>query len=259
MPVDLRAQLPQRGISGSYKSGADAIIVSGKRCGCDSIDTLKYVAEWRIGANSLVMSFVNERPIRVFRSAKYIRTYNLGTTNGALDGGTSFYRYDGLYNIVGMHAPPSKNLFPFAHPLMTRETYIATHSVVYFLSVWSVLESYTRPPGALWVHLESPLQFFLAKIILRFHNEWALSRKKKCDCCNWRKNQSRREANKMVQRDWPQGRIMVRMFGRRFLWSSKRNQWYKINIFCCPLPLFKSCATLLLLGNESLIQVEKDV
>mmetsp|Transcript_10963 Transcript_10963/g.27767 ORF Transcript_10963/g.27767 Transcript_10963/m.27767 type:complete len:316 (+) Transcript_10963:166-1113(+) len=115
-------QLPQRGISGSYKSGADAIIVSGKRCGCDTIDHLKYVAEWRIGANSLVISFFNERPVRVFRSAKYIRTYNLGKTNGALNGGNGFYRYDGLYSIIGMHAPTSKIFFIRLKPV-TRELY----------------------------------------------------------------------------------------------------------------------------------------
>ncbi len=120
--LDFCAQLPQRGISGSYKSGADAIIVSGKRCGCDTIDHLKYVAEWRIGANSLVISFFNERPVRVFRSAKYIRTYNLGKTNGALNGGNGFYRYDGLYSIIGMHAPTSKIFFIRLKPV-TRELY----------------------------------------------------------------------------------------------------------------------------------------
>ena len=109
----LELKLPQRGISGSYQSGADAIIVSGKRCGWDSIQNLKYVAEWRIGANSLVMSFLKNSLLRVFRSSKYIRRYNLGETSMDVGAGrSSTYRYDGLYKIVYFQAPIRKSIIP---------------------------------------------------------------------------------------------------------------------------------------------------
>ena len=109
------AQLPQRGISGSHKCGADAIIVSGKRCGRDNIENLKYVAEWRIGGNSLVISFLKKSPIRVFRSAEYIRNYNLGETCTVIKGHSTFYRYDGLYRIVYVQAPTGKIFHHFVH------------------------------------------------------------------------------------------------------------------------------------------------
>ena len=66
-------QLHHRGISGTLRQGADAIIVSGKREGVDTVDRLMYVAEWRIGANAMWKSYVEEKEIRVFRSAQYER------------------------------------------------------------------------------------------------------------------------------------------------------------------------------------------
>ena len=142
---------------------------------------------------------------------------------------------------------PQVRFFSSRSSPMIWENCIATNSVVYF--VWSVLASYARPPRTLWVLLESPIQFFLAKIILRIHNERTLSRRKKYVCCNWRKNQSRMEANEMVQRDWPQGRVMVRILCRRFIRCQVRIET-KITT-TQPLASFESCATLLLLGNKS--------
>ena len=103
-------KLPQRGISGSQSFGADAIIVSGKRCGDDDVEHLRYVAEWRIGANSLFMSFAQQSVIRVFRSAKYIESNNIGGTDVARDqkSTSNLYRYDGLYRIAQVKAPRGK-------------------------------------------------------------------------------------------------------------------------------------------------------
>lgn len=100
-------QLPQRGISGSYDSGADAIIVSGKRTGSDTIENLRYVAEWRIGGNSLVISFLKQSLVRVFRSSKYLRGHEFGGADKPLHRNctSASYRYDGLYRIVHMQAP----------------------------------------------------------------------------------------------------------------------------------------------------------
>ena len=102
--------MPQRGISGCYQSGADAIIVSGKRFGCDDFENLKYVAEWRIGANSLVISFLRQSPIRVFRSAEYIHINNMaGRATFCTNNTSNFYRYDGLYRIAYINAPVGKS------------------------------------------------------------------------------------------------------------------------------------------------------
>ena len=110
----------QRGISGCYRSGADAIIVSGERCGDDTFNTLKYVAEWRIGANSLFKSFVQQTTIRVFRSARYIghnNIYSSNVVNGICSiidanirsSSSNLYRYDGLYTIVRVEPPTGKH------------------------------------------------------------------------------------------------------------------------------------------------------
>ena len=119
VPSFLTKKLPQRGISGSYRSGADAIIVSGKRCGYDDYENLKYIAERRIGANSLVISYLQNILIRVFRSAKYICMDN----NGGTDTMTwdrrctsNLYRYDGLYRIVHVGAPSGKITLLFLSP-----------------------------------------------------------------------------------------------------------------------------------------------
>jgi hypothetical protein len=112
----LDKKLPQRGISGRYRSGADAIIVSGKRCGYDDYENLKYVAEWRIGANSLVLSYLQNTLIRVFRSAKYLCIR--GTDIMAWDRRctSNLYRYDGLYKIVNVGAPSGKITSSFLSP-----------------------------------------------------------------------------------------------------------------------------------------------
>lgn len=124
-------QLAQRGISGCLRSGADAIIVSGQRRGEDTLENLKYVAEWRIGANSLFKSFVRRSSIRVFRSARYIRAQNMRSTGGGGSssnssttttttggrrtipsdriGASRLYRYDGLYTIAQVKPPVEPN------------------------------------------------------------------------------------------------------------------------------------------------------
>ena len=105
-------QLMQRGISGCRQSGADAIIVSGERRGNDTFHTLKYVAEWRIGANALFKSYVKQSTIRVFRSLRYLKKNSMVKNTGFKESqyGTSrLYRYDGLYSIVQVQPPVGKN------------------------------------------------------------------------------------------------------------------------------------------------------
>jgi hypothetical protein len=67
--------------------------VGGKRDGYDNYDTLRYVAEWRIGANALWKSYIRRHDIRVFRKV-------------GIASHVSRYRYGGLYRIVKV-IPPS--------------------------------------------------------------------------------------------------------------------------------------------------------
>jgi hypothetical protein len=128
---------PQKGISGTGSYGADAIIVSGGRkdgIGYDTFDNLLYAAEWRIGGNALWTSYVEQYPVRVFRSSQYRQSQfracawqqpqllplsGFGPrTVGSLNNDErknnnnkvtsylkSYYRYDGLYRIVRVHPP----------------------------------------------------------------------------------------------------------------------------------------------------------
>ena len=83
--------------------------MSGKRCGEDDFENLNYIAEWRIGGNSLLKSFAQQSVIRVFRSESYIHNHSKlqrGIVRAWFERGTSnLYRYDGLYKIAGF-APP---------------------------------------------------------------------------------------------------------------------------------------------------------
>mmetsp|Transcript_8262 Transcript_8262/g.24440 ORF Transcript_8262/g.24440 Transcript_8262/m.24440 type:complete len:222 (+) Transcript_8262:432-1097(+) len=100
------------------QSGADAIIISGKRNGDDNLDNLCYVAEWRIGASALYKSYLKLSPIRVFRSLEYIlKNVALVETkqstardprNSSTATMSKLYRYDGLYTIVKMRPPTGK-------------------------------------------------------------------------------------------------------------------------------------------------------
>eukprot|EP00536_Pseudo-nitzschia_multiseries_P018381 jgi/Psemu1/328817/estExt_fgenesh1_pg.C_24610001 len=136
-------QLLQRGISGCKGSGADAIIISGKRNGDDDLDNLRYVAEWRIGANALAKSFLERSSIRVFRSLQYIRNnaalarteQSKSTSRDSRNSSTSttcttkskLYRYDGLYKIVQMKPPiDPKGTFEF---FMIRQGTHFSHTV----------------------------------------------------------------------------------------------------------------------------------
>jgi hypothetical protein len=108
-------QLWHRGISGASRHGADAIIVSGKREGMDNGHQLLYVAEWRIGANALWKSYVDNRQIRVFRSLSYERngmtTFSESTGKDdwrrqcGLSSYNRRYRYGGLYRIARAEPP----------------------------------------------------------------------------------------------------------------------------------------------------------
>lgn len=104
-------KLLQRGISGTSQAGADAIIISGKRNGEDNLDTIKYVAEWKIGANALFKSFTHQLTIRVFRSLEYIRRENAlgsGVVSDHRRSTSKLYRYDGLYTVVQVKPPTGK-------------------------------------------------------------------------------------------------------------------------------------------------------
>ena len=92
----------QRGISGNQLVGCDAIIVSGLRhdgLGKDQLFRLDYGASSKEGALSVLKSYTEEIPIRVFRSSVLRSPYKAlsKTTSPAC------YRYDGLYKVEVVH------------------------------------------------------------------------------------------------------------------------------------------------------------
>lgn len=100
-------RMQQRGISGNMKAGADAMIVSGLRedkLGCDNFCQLVYAVEKLKGGMSVVMSYNENKPIRVFRSSNYKSPYRAITLNDTKESST-VYRYDGLYKVVNMCNP----------------------------------------------------------------------------------------------------------------------------------------------------------
>ncbi|CAJ1931798.1 unnamed protein product [Cylindrotheca closterium] len=100
-------RVQQRGISGNRKTGADAIIISGRRKDNfeqDNFRFLEYAAEGRIGAIGLVESYNKRLPIRVFRSSTYRSRYRAIPKSIHKDKRTK-YRYDGLYKIVSYTKP----------------------------------------------------------------------------------------------------------------------------------------------------------
>lgn len=100
-------RMHQRGISGNRKTGADAILVSGRRddnLEHDGFLSLSYAAERRIGALGLVESYAKSLPIRVFRSSKYRSPYRAIAKCTSTDTPTK-YRYDGLYKVVSYSKP----------------------------------------------------------------------------------------------------------------------------------------------------------
>lgn len=100
-------RMHQRGISGNRETGADAILVSGRRDDnfeYDDFLSLTYAAERRIGALGLVESYNKSLPIRVFRSSKYKSPHRAIAKCTNTDTPTK-YRYDGLYNVVSYSKP----------------------------------------------------------------------------------------------------------------------------------------------------------
>ena len=100
----MRAHTGQRrGVSGNMHTGCDAIIVSGKWKGRDQLANLFYSADSRVGGKALDYSAEKALPIRVFRSTAYKHAYHAAIPRGlsTLGGSTAFYRFDGLYMIVG--------------------------------------------------------------------------------------------------------------------------------------------------------------
>ncbi|KAG7370548.1 2OG-Fe(II) oxygenase superfamily-domain containing protein [Nitzschia inconspicua] len=110
-------QLMQRGISGSGKLGADAIIVTGQRKGYDNGTELCYEAEWSIGGNALCRSYDEGYDIRVFRSEEYCQeqfgpasisdtTADETSSNPNRTGRNQvFYLYGGLFRIDRVEKP----------------------------------------------------------------------------------------------------------------------------------------------------------
>lgn len=97
--------MQQRGISGNMKDGCDAIIVSGLRedkLGTDDFLKLMYAAESVKGALSVLCSFEQNKPIRIFRSSIYNSPFRAIGRNSKLQ---RFYRYDGLYRVVKFKRP----------------------------------------------------------------------------------------------------------------------------------------------------------
>lgn len=101
-------QQQNAGISGNMQSGADAIIVSGKREDGLEKDTffhLTYAAERKIGALALVKSCEQELPVRVFRSSKYNSKYRAVSKDSFTNNKNTIYRYDGLYKVTSYRNP----------------------------------------------------------------------------------------------------------------------------------------------------------
>jgi len=92
----------QRGISGNQLVGCDAIIVSGLRhdgLGNDQLFRLDYAASSKEGALSVLKSYIEEIPIRVFRSSVLRSPYKALSKSSS----PACYRYDGLYKVELVH------------------------------------------------------------------------------------------------------------------------------------------------------------
>ena len=92
----------QRGVSGNLTSGADAIIVSRQDPDlreADGFTWLRYTSSRRQGGGGLATSFLEQKPIRVFRSSSIAYGPTPTPTLIKKSSSTNIYRYDGLYNI----------------------------------------------------------------------------------------------------------------------------------------------------------------
>jgi len=99
----------QRGISGNIQQGCDAIIVSGARedgLGDDRFHFLTYAAETRLGAGAILKNFHANLPIRVFRGSGQRCEYRACSPTKSK--AATMYRYDGLYDVVGVDPPDMK-------------------------------------------------------------------------------------------------------------------------------------------------------
>lgn len=128
----------------------------GERPGEDSFVTLKYVAEWRIGGNSLFKSYVQQTAVRVFRSLQYVRANkissigdnikiktNNGETKSYKNSTSKLYFYSGLYRIVQVKPPIGKRNF------------IKNYCIIQLLPNYFVT-SYSKEP-------EEAFEFFLIR------------------------------------------------------------------------------------------------
>ena len=90
-----------RGVDGNKDCGVFAIVVSrqddSKREG-DGLAWLSYTSTIAQGAKAMLTSYRTGKPIRVFRSSKL----NSEFSPPARAGGSSWYRYDGLYVVQGI-------------------------------------------------------------------------------------------------------------------------------------------------------------
>jgi hypothetical protein len=109
--------MQQRGISGNEITGADAIIVSGRRedgLGTDQFLKLMYAVESAKGAKSVVTSSKKKLPIRVFRSSIYKSPYRALRPPSFHKACQTVYRYDGLYRVMAFQEPSApKGPFKF--------------------------------------------------------------------------------------------------------------------------------------------------
>jgi alkylated DNA repair dioxygenase AlkB len=107
----------QRGLSGNKQIGCDAIVVSGLRedgLGVDELTRVMYAVESSKGAESVVTSFKNALPIRIFRSTRYNNRYGAKVPGMKEETRTmrQMYRYDGVYWVYEF-VPPLRTGGPY--------------------------------------------------------------------------------------------------------------------------------------------------
>jgi hypothetical protein len=90
----------QRGVNGNMEHGCDSIVVSRQSCNHreeDGLCWLRYTSNRSQGGGALLINFVRQLPIRVFRSSKINNTLY---SPPEFIGGKTSYRYDGLYVVT---------------------------------------------------------------------------------------------------------------------------------------------------------------
>ena len=100
----------QRSVSGCTDVGCDAIILSGTRQDdweWDAFFEMVYAVEQRKGGGAVAKSFADKASVRIFRTSQLDDSIDGRANHQTYTSTQQWYRYDGLYRVLQMKAPPA--------------------------------------------------------------------------------------------------------------------------------------------------------